>query len=128
MIQYCRDKARQELNLILAGGAATGIAPIPGAMTLGLTALQTAVVYRIARIYDYKVEAAGGAAALVAAILARSGASWAVGRVAGEVANFVPVVGWAIKPAIGVGTTKAFGEATIAFFENLSPNKVFDGK
>jgi len=125
MSEYCRDKARQELTLMLAGGCAAGIAPIPGAMTVGLTAVQTAVVYRIARIYDYQVEAAGGVAALVAAIIARSGATFLVGRAAGEVANFIPLVGWVVKPAIGAGATKAFGEATIAFFESLSPNKIY---
>lgn len=125
MIEYCRDKSRKELDLMLAGGCAAGIAPIPGAMTIGLTAVQTAVVYRIARIYDVQVEAAGGVAALVAAIVARSGASVLVGRVAGEAANFVPLIGWAIKPAIGAGTTKVFGEAAIAFFENMYPNKIY---
>lgn len=125
MPEYCRDKARDELNLMLAGGCAVGIAPIPGAMTIGLTAVQTAVVYRIARIYDYQIEAAGSVAALVAAIMARSGATVLVGKVSGEVANFVPLVGWAAKPAIAVGTTKAFGEATIAFFEARSPNKIY---
>ncbi len=125
MPEYCCDKARAELNLMLAGGCAAGIAPIPGAMTVGLTTVQTAVVYRIARIYDYKIEAAGGVAALVAAIMARSGASFLVGRAAGEVANFVPLIGWAVKPAIGAGTTKAFGETTITFFETMSPNKIY---
>jgi hypothetical protein len=41
MPEYCCDKARAELNLMLAGGCAAGIAPIPGAMTVGLTAVQT---------------------------------------------------------------------------------------
>ena len=126
MPEYCHDKAREALNIMMAGACAAGIAPIPGAMTVGLTVVQTAVVYRIARIYDFRVEAAGGVAALIAAILAKSGSAILMGRVAGEVANFVPLIGWAVKPAIGAGTTKAFGEATIAFFENIHPNKIYD--
>ena len=127
MPKYCRDKAREELTLLIGGGAAAGIVPIPGAFTAGTTVIQIAVVNRMARIYGFSVEAAGGAAAVAAAIMLVGGAS-TLGKVAGEAANFIPVVGWLAKPAIGAATTKAFGEAAIAYFENTSPSKFYEGE
>ncbi len=125
MVQYCRDKAREELMLLIGGGAASGVVPVPGAFTAGTTAIQILVVNRIARIYGFSVEAAGGAAAVAGAIMLAGGAS-TLGKVAGEAANFIPIIGWIAKPAIGAATTKAFGEAAITYFESRYPDKIYD--
>lgn len=123
--KYSRDKAREDLPRMIATGAASSAVPIPGAFTAGTTVVQLYVVKRIAEIYGVKVEELpGGVKAIVTAVTAL-GIGSTVGKVAGEAASFIPVVGWLAKPAIGAATTKAFGEATIAYFENIYPDRVY---
>jgi len=129
MPKYCRDQARQELSMMMGGGALTGVAgaiPIFGAaaFNLSLTAVQVAVVTRIAQVYDVDIIAAGGAGALAGVIIA-AGAGQLLARVGGTIAGFIPGVGGLVQPAIGAGAVKAFGEAAIAYFENMHPNKIY---
>jgi uncharacterized protein (DUF697 family) len=129
MPKYCRDQARQELFLMMGGGALTGVAggiPVVGAATfnLSLTAVQVAVVTRIAQVYDVDIIAAGGAGALAGAIIAAGGGQL-LARLGGTIAGFIPGVGGLVQPAIGAGAVKAFGEAAIAYFENMHPNKIY---
>ena len=68
-MKYCRDQARDELLLMMGGGAATGVAgsiPIIGAgvFNASLTVVQAAVVTRIAQVYNVDIIAAGGAGAV----------------------------------------------------------------
>lgn len=129
MPKYCRDQAREELLLMMGGGALTGVAggiPVVGAaaFNVSLTAVQAAVVTRIAQVYDVDIIAAGGAGALAGAIIA-AGAGQLLARVGGTIAGFIPGVGGLVQPAIGAGAVKAFGEAAIAYFENMHPNKIY---
>ena len=129
MPKYCRDQAREELFLMMGGGALTGVAggiPVVGAaaFNLSLTAVQGAVVIRIAQIYDVDIIAAGGAGALAGAIIAAGGGQL-LARLGGTIAGFIPGVGGLVQPAIGAGAVKAFGEAAIAYFENMHPNKIY---
>jgi hypothetical protein len=69
MYKYCRDQAREELWLMMGGGAASGVAgavPIFGAIAFqgSLTVIQAAVVTRIAQVYKFDIVAAGGAGAI----------------------------------------------------------------
>ncbi|MEA5577117.1 MAG: hypothetical protein ACK6A9_09035 [Dolichospermum sp.] len=123
--KYCRDKAREELPGMIGTGAASSAVPVPGAFTVGTTAVQLYVVKRIAEIYGVNVEELpGGVKAVVTAVMAL-GIGSTLGTLAGEAASFIPVVGWLAKPAIGAATTKAFGEATITYFEKIYPDKVY---
>lgn len=129
MPKYCRDQAREELFLMMGGGVATGVLggiPVVGAaaFNLSLTAVQAAVVTHIAQIYDVDIIAAGGAGALAGAIIA-AGTGQLLARVGGTIAGFIPGVGGLVQPAIGAGAVKAFGEAAIAYFENMHPNKIY---
>lgn len=129
MTTYCRDQAREELTLMMGGGALCGVAggiPVVGAgvFNASLTAVQAAVVTRIAQVYDVDIIAAGGAGALAGAIIAAGGGQL-LARVGGTLAGMIPGVGGLVQPAIGAGAVKAFGEATIAYFENLYPNKIY---
>lgn len=129
MTKYCRDQAREELLLMMGGGAATGVAgsiPVVGAgvFNASLTVVQAAVVTRIAQIYDVDIIAAGGAGALAAAIIAAGGGQL-LARVGGTIAGFIPVVGGLVQPAVGAAAVKAFGEAAIAYFESMHPNKIY---
>ncbi|OKH22865.1 hypothetical protein [Chroogloeocystis siderophila] len=123
--KYCRDKAREDLPKMIASGAVSGTVPVPGAFTAGTTVVQLYVVKRLAEIYGVNVEEMSGGIKAIATAITALGIGSTVGKVAGEVASFVPVVGWLAKPAIGAATTKAFGEATIAYFENIYPDRVY---
>jgi uncharacterized protein (DUF697 family) len=124
MTKLCRDQAREELPLLVGGGAAAGVMPIPFFFTAGITLAQIAVVNRIARIYGADGAPAGGGAALAGAVMIAGGADL-LSKIAGEVAGWVPFVERVIKPALGAGATWAFGEAAIAYFENLYPNQIY---
>jgi uncharacterized protein (DUF697 family) len=129
MVKYCRDQARDELWLMMGGGAAAGAAggvPILGALAFqtSLTAVQVAVVTRISKVYGVDLIPGIGAGAAVGAIMAMGG-SQLLFRIAGGVAGVIPGVGGLIQPGIGAGAVKAFGEAAIAYFEQMYPNKIY---
>ncbi|MBC6433781.1 hypothetical protein FM036_25205 [Nostoc sp. HG1] len=129
MVKYCRDQARDELWLMMGGGAAAGGAggiPVIGAFTFNtaLTVVQAAVVNRIAQVYNVDLIAAGGAGGIAGAIIAMGGGQLLF-RMGGIIAGFVPGIGQFVQPTIGVGAVKAFGEAAIAYFENMHPNKIY---
>jgi uncharacterized protein (DUF697 family) len=129
-MKYCRDQAREELLLMMGGGAATGVAggiPIVGAgvFNVSLAAVQAAVVARIAQVYEVDIIAAGGAGALAAAIIAGGGGQL-LARVGGTIAGFIPGVGGLVQPVVGAAAVKAFGEAAIAYFESMHPDKIYN--
>jgi uncharacterized protein (DUF697 family) len=129
MPKYCRDQARDELWLMMGGGAAAGVAggvPVIGAIAFNtsLTAVQAAIVTRIAQVYGVDLIPAGGAGAIAGAIMAMGGAQLLL-RMGGTIAGFVPGIGQVVQPTIGVAAVKAFGEAAIAYFESRYPNKIY---
>ncbi|MDB9307012.1 MULTISPECIES: hypothetical protein [Cyanophyceae] len=129
MPKFCRDQAREELWLMMGGGAAAGMAggvPFIGAIAFNtsLTAVQAAVVTRIASVYDVDLIPAGGAGAIAAAIIAMGGGQLLF-RVGGGIVGFIPGIGQVVQPAIGASAVKAFGEAAIAYFEKKYPHKIY---
>ncbi|MBD2214700.1 hypothetical protein H6G27_33355 [Nostoc linckia FACHB-104] len=132
MPKYCRDQAREELWLMMGGGAAAGVVggvPVIGAIAFnaGLTAVQAAIVTRIAQVYGVDLIPAGGAGAIAGAIMAMGGGQLLF-RIGGGIAGFIPGVGQVVQPAIGAAAVKAFGEAAIAYFENMYPDKFYGQK
>jgi uncharacterized protein (DUF697 family) len=95
------------------------ILPIPVATSAGLTALETHMIYWIARVYGEEpnrgdvLMAAGGLELC----------SIALKTVAIEGANLVPVVGWGVKAAIAGSAIEAIGQAAIHHFESKYPGK-----
>lgn len=129
MPKYCRDQARDELWLMMGGGATAGViagVPAIGALTFhtSLAGVQAAVVTRIAQVYDLNSIPAGGAGAIAAAITAMGGGQLLF-RIGGTIAGFFPGIGQVVQPAIGAVAVKALGEVAIAYFENMYPNKIY---
>ena len=106
--RFCREKARSLVHTYAAGGCAWAVLPIPIATSTGLCALETHMIYWIGRVY---------------AELASVGLK----TVALNAANFLPVIGWAIKGAIAATTIEGLGEVIIRHFETRHPGKVYAG-
>ncbi|MCS6813212.1 MAG: hypothetical protein NZ772_06535 [Cyanobacteria bacterium] len=128
--RYCRDQARDELLLMLGGGAAAGLAgeiPVFGtqAFNVSITAVQGLIVSRIAAIYGMEILAAGGAGALAGTIMAAGGANllllaaWQLGR------YLPPGLRQIARPSVSAAAAWVFGEAAIAYFESRYPNRVY---
>src|SRR5580658_5410270 len=115
----CRDKARAMVHKYAAFGTAWAVLPVPIATSAGLTALETHMLYWIARAYGEEptksdvVMAAGGLELC----------SVALKTAAIEGANLVPVVGWGVKAAIAGSAIEAIGNAAILHYESKYPGK-----
>jgi uncharacterized protein (DUF697 family) len=116
----CREKARRLIHKYAAFGTAWAVIPIPVATSAGLTALETHMIYWVARIY-------GDTPSHTDTMMIAAGlelASVGLKTVAVEAANFVPVIGWGVKGAIAGGVIEAIGEALIRHFEGKYPGKL----
>jgi uncharacterized protein (DUF697 family) len=118
--KLCRDKARALVHKYAAFGTTWAILPIPVATSAGLTALETHMIYWIARVYG---ETPNGGDVLTAAGGLEL-CSIALKTLAIEGANLVPVVGWGVKAAIAGSAIEAIGQAAIHHFESKYPAKV----
>ena len=116
----CKEKARTLVHKYAVAGTAWAVLPIPMATSPGLTALETHMVYWIARVYgetpshtDTMIVAAGLELASVG-----------LKTLALEAANFVPIIGWGIKGAIAASAIEGFGTAVIYHYESKYPGKM----
>jgi uncharacterized protein (DUF697 family) len=115
----CREKARKMVHKYAAFGTAWAVLPVPIATSAGLTALETHMLYWIARAYGEEpnksdlMMAAGGLELC----------SVALKTVAIEGASLVPVVGWGVKAAIAGSAIEAIGQAAILHYESKYPGK-----
>jgi uncharacterized protein (DUF697 family) len=115
----CRDKARAMVHKYAMFGTAWAVLPVPIATSAGLTALETHMLYWIARAYGEEptksdvVMAAGGLELC----------SVALKTAAIEGANLVPVIGWGVKAAIAGSAIEAIGNAAILHYEGKYPGK-----
>jgi uncharacterized protein (DUF697 family) len=115
----CRDKARALVHRYAVAGTAWAVLPIPGATSVGLTAMETHLIYWIGRIYGEtptSMDVAMTAAGLELASIALKTA-------AVEAATAVPVIGWGIKGAIAGSAIEALGEMVIRHYEQKYPDK-----
>jgi uncharacterized protein (DUF697 family) len=117
--KLCREKAQTLVHKYAAFGTAWAILPVPIATSAGLTALETHMIYWIARTYGEEpsksdvLMAAGGLELC----------SVALKTVALEGATFVPAVGWGVKAVIAGSAIEAIGQAAIRHYENKHPGK-----
>ncbi len=115
----CRDRAKSLVHKYAAFGTAWSLIPVPGATSVGLTALETHMIYWVARIYgeqpshqDVLMTAAG-----------LELASLALKRIAMEGACLVPGIGWGIKASIAAAAIEAMGVAIVRHYESKYPDK-----
>jgi uncharacterized protein (DUF697 family) len=118
----CKEKARALVHKYAAFGTAWAILPIPIATSVGLTALETHLMYWVARIYGESPSS--GDIAMTAAGLEL--ASVALKTVAIEGATYVPVIGWGIKASIAGSAIEAIGALAIDHYEKKHPGRMAD--
>jgi uncharacterized protein (DUF697 family) len=115
----CREKARTLVHRYAVAGTTWAVLPIPVATSVGLTAMETHLIYWIGRIY-------GEHPTRMDVLMTAGGlelASVALKTAAIEAANAVPVIGWGIKGAIAGSAIEAIGELVIRHYEDKYPGR-----
>lgn len=116
----CKEKARALVHKYAAFGTAWALLPIPMATSVGLTALETHLIYWIGRIYGEDPHTRD--VAMTAAGLEL--ASVALKTVAIEGATFAPGIGWGIKAGIAGSAIEGIGQLAIDHYEKKYPGKL----
>jgi len=118
--KLCRDKAQLLVHKYAAFGTAWAVLPIPIATSAGLTALETHMLYWIARAYGE--EPSKSDILMIAGGLELC--SVALKTVAIEGATYVPAIGWGVKAVIAGSAIEGIGQAAIRHYEAKHPGKV----
>ena len=116
----CRERAQALVHKYAVAGTAWAVIPIPIATSVGLTAMETHLVYWIGRIYGEHPSSMDVAMTAGGLELA----SVALKTAAVEAANAVPVIGWGVKGAIAGSAIEALGQLVIRHYEEKYPGKL----
>lgn len=120
MLEERRDKCHAIIHgaAVTTGGIGAGLAQIPLADSIPITAAQVAMIVAIAKVYDIDL-AEGTAKGLLGGFSAS-----VVGRnVAGVLIGWIPGIGNALKASTAAALTEAIGWAAVHHFENLEAEK-----
>ena len=120
MLEDRRDKCHAIIHgaAVTTAGIGAGLAQIPLADSIPITAAQVGMVIAIAQVYDIDL-AEGTAKALLGGFSAS-----VVGRnVAGVLIGWIPGIGNAVKASTAAALTEAIGWAAVRHFENLEAEK-----
>jgi len=115
----CRERARALTHKYAVAGTTWAVLPIPIATSLGLTAMETHLIYWIGRIYGEHPSSMDVAMTAGGLELA----SVALKTAAIEAANAVPVIGWGVKGAIAGSAIEALGALVVRHYEEKYPGK-----
>lgn len=89
---------------------------IPGADLPIMTVNQIRLVLRIADAYGFEIDRER-----LPEVLAVIGSAFGFRALARKTIGLVPLVGWAVKGAVGYTGTRAIGEAAVRYFEGRAP-------
>ena len=120
MLEERRDKCHAIIHgaAVTTAGIGAGLAQIPLADSIPITAAQVGMIIAIAHIYDIDL-AEGTAKALLGGF-----STSVVGRnVAGVLIGWIPGIGNALKASTAAALTEAIGWAAVHHFENLEAEK-----
>ena len=120
MLEDRRDKCHAIIHgaAVTTGGIGAGLAQIPLADSIPITAAQVAMIVAIAKVYD--VDLGEGAAK---GLLGGFSASVIGRNVAGVLIGWIPGIGNAVKASTAAALTEAIGWAAVRHFENLEAEK-----
>jgi uncharacterized protein (DUF697 family) len=97
-------------------GVVGAVVFIPGADLPIMTVNQIRLVLRIADAYGFEIDRER-----LPEVLAVIGSAFGFRALARKTIGLVPLVGWAVKGAIGYTGTRAIGEAAVRYFESRAP-------
>jgi uncharacterized protein (DUF697 family) len=115
----CRARAQALVHKYAVAGTAWAVLPIPIGTSIGLTAMETHLIYWIGRIYGETPSSMDVAMTAGGLELA----SVALKTAAVEAANALPVIGWGVKGAIAGSAIEAIGQVVIRHYEEKYPGK-----
>jgi uncharacterized protein (DUF697 family) len=116
----CRERARALVHKYAVAGTAWAVLPIPIGTSIGLTAMETHLIYWIGRIYGENPSSMDVAMTAGGLELA----SVALKTAAVEAANAVPIIGWGVKGVIAGSAIEAIGNLVIRHYEEKYPGKL----
>ncbi len=116
----CRVKARGITRKYAAFGTAFSALPLPPGTSAALAALETHLIYYVAKVYGEDLSHAE--TMIVASTLNVAGV--ALRTLAREGVGLIPVVGWGVRALIAGSGIMGIGELTIRHYEIKYPNKM----
>jgi len=102
-----------------AGAGVGGLIPVPGT-SMAITAAEVKLVVDIAAAYGERIDDAG-AVKLIGLSSVKNIGMTAIG----EAVGWVPLVGWAARPALFAASVKAVGNAALRHYETLRPDAIY---
>jgi uncharacterized protein (DUF697 family) len=116
----CRVKARGITRKYAAFGTAISALPLPPGTSAALAALETHLIYYVAKVYGEDLSHAE--TMIVASTLNVAG--MALRTLAREGVGLIPVVGWGVRAVVAGSGIMGVGELAIRHFEMKYPNKM----
>ncbi len=116
----CRVKARAITRKYAAFGTAFSALPLPPGTSAALAALETHLIYYVAKVYGEDLSHAE--TMIVASTLNVAG--MALRTLAREGVGLIPVIGWGVRAVIAGSGIMGVGELAIRHFEMKYPDKM----
>ena len=114
-----REHCQQLVMKYAAGAGVGGLIPVPGT-SMAVTAAEVKLVVDIAAAYGERIDDAGALKLIGLSTVKNLGV-----KALGEAVGWVPLVGWAARPALYAASVKAVGDAAVRHFESLSPDAIY---
>jgi|GEM_PF-1129102 uncharacterized protein (DUF697 family) len=114
-----REHCQQLVIKYAAGAGVGGLVPVPGT-AMAVTAAEVKLVVDIAAAYGERIDDAGAVKLIGLSTVKNLGM-----KVIGEAAAWVPLVGWAARPALFAASVKAVGDAAVRHYEGLRPDAIY---
>lgn len=114
-----REHCQQLVMKYAAGAGVGGLIPVPGT-SMAVTAAEVKLVVDIAAAYGERIDD-GGAVKLIGLSTVKNLGVKALG----EAVGWVPLLGWAARPALYAASVKAVGDAAVRHYESLRPDAIY---
>jgi uncharacterized protein (DUF697 family) len=114
-----REHCQRLVIKYAAGAGVGGLVPVPGT-AMAVTAAEVKLVVDIAAAYGERIDDAWAVKLIGLSTVKNLGM-----KAIGEAAAWVPLVGWAARPALFAASVKAVGDAAVRHYEGLRPDAIY---
>jgi uncharacterized protein (DUF697 family) len=118
-LMLAREHCQQLVMKYAAGAGVGGLIPVPGT-SMAVTAAEVKLVVDIAAAYGERIDDAGAVKLIGLSTVKNLGV-----KALGEAVGWVPLVGWAARPALFAASVKAVGDAAVRHYEALRPDAIY---